>query len=230
MEISKEELVKYLDHSVLTSRASKIDVDFGIQECLKWKVAAYCIKQCFVEYSAKRLAGSGVKVCTVIGFPHGNSTSVVKAFEAEDAVKNGATEIDMVINIGKLIEGEYGYVEKDISAVVKTVGSNAIVKVIIQTSELNDTQKVKACELSKSAGANFVKTSVGFGLPGYNDYDIRLMRQTVGPNFGVKASGGVITYEQVISAIEAGANRFGIGEVPNAPTVIMAGWIAAHQK
>jgi len=148
-------------------------------------------------------------VCTVIGFPLGATTTAVKAFEAEEAIKDGAEEVDMVINIGKLKEKDYNYVKNEIMAVVKKAEGKALTKVIIETCLLSDEEKVMACKLAKEAGANFVKTSTGFSKSGATVQDIRLMRATVGIELGVKASGGVRTRKDAISMIEAGASRIG---------------------
>ena len=161
-----------------------------------------------MKFSAEQLAGSDVKVCTVIGFPLGATTSAVKAFETKDAIANGAGEIDMVINIGALKDGNYDLVRDDIKAVVGAA-NGTLVKVIIETCLLTDEEKVKACELSVEAGADFVKTSTGFSTGGATAEDIALMRKTVGPDLGVKASGGVRSLEDMQRMIENGATRIG---------------------
>ena len=162
-----------------------------------------------VKLAAKCLKDSKVDVCTVIGFPLGANTSEVKAFETEDAIKNGATEVDMVINVGKLKEGNLEYVKNDIKAVVDAAKGKALTKVIIETCLLTDEEKVVACKLAKEAGADFVKTSTGFSTGGATAADIKLMRETVGPDMGVKASGGVRTKEDALTMIENGATRIG---------------------
>ena len=154
------------------------------------------------------MAGTGVKVCTVVGFPLGANTSSVKAFETKDAIANGADEIDMVINVGQLKSGQYEVVEADIRAVVEA-SQDKLVKVIIETCLLTNDEKVKACQLAVSAGADFVKTSTGFSAAGATVEDIVLMRETVGPNIGVKAAGGARSYEDAEAFIEAGATRIG---------------------
>jgi deoxyribose-phosphate aldolase len=169
-----------------------------------------------VPLAAKLLAGSNVPVCTVIGFPHGTTTSATKAFEAAEAVANGATEIDMVLNISALLSGDYGLVESDIRAVVEAVaaaaeskGVSASVKVIFETSYLNDELIVKACELTEAAGADYVKTSTGFSSEGANVHNVRLMKQTVGDRLKVKSSGGVRTLDQLCDFMDCGVTRSG---------------------
>ena len=162
-----------------------------------------------VEKAAGLLKDSEVKVCTVIGFPLGATTTEVKAFETEDVIKKGATEVDMVINVGKLKDGNLEYVKKDIEAVVNAAKGKALTKVIIETCLLTDEEKVTACKLSKEAGADFVKTSTGFSTGGATASDIKLMRETVGKELGVKASGGVRSLEDAMAMIENGATRIG---------------------
>ena len=168
-----------------------------------------CINPCWVAFASEQLADTDVAVCTVIGFPLGANTPEVKAYEAADAIKNGANEVDMVINIGALKSQQYDYVRQDIQGVVDAAKGKALVKVIIETALLTDEEKVKACELAKEAGADFVKTSTGFSTGGAKVADIRLMRETVGPDMGVKASGGVHNAEEALAMIEAGATRIG---------------------
>ena len=163
----------------------------------------------WVKKSAELLKGTDVKVCTVIGFPLGANTPEVKAFEAENAIQNGATEVDMVINIGALKGGDDALVQRDIESVVNVSKGKALSKVIIETALLTDEEKVRACELAKKAGADYVKTSTGFSTGGATLEDIKLMRATVGPDMGVKASGGVRTTEDAKQFIEAGATRLG---------------------
>ncbi|EPZ60320.1 deoxyribose-phosphate aldolase [[Clostridium] sordellii ATCC 9714] len=168
-----------------------------------------CINPANIEFAKKELEGSSVKVCTVIGFPLGANTSEVKAFETKDAIKKGADEVDMVINIGALKDKDYDYVLNDIKAVVDAANKEALVKVIIETCYLTDDEKKIACELSVKAGADFVKTSTGFGTGGSTPEDIKLMREVVGPNIGVKASGGVRNQEDAKAVIKAGCSRIG---------------------
>lgn len=212
MEISKNEVAKMIDHTVLKPVAQQEDVIKLCQEAREYNFASVCINPCYVPLAVEQLKGSSVKVCTVIGFPLGSTTTEVKAFETADAVKNGATEVDMVINIGALKQGQQDVVLKDIQAVVETakeVNPEAITKVIIETCYLTLEEKVLACQLAKQAGAHFVKTSTGFGTGGATVEDITLMRETVGPEMGVKASGGIRNAQDAMAMITAGANRIG---------------------
>ncbi|WP_422658392.1 deoxyribose-phosphate aldolase [Paenibacillus sp. EC2-1] len=198
-----------IDHTILKADARKSEVTKLIEEAKKYEFASVCINPTWVAYAAEQLAGTKVKVCTVIGFPLGATTSTVKAFETKDAIANGATEVDMVINIGALKDNDNDLVLNDIKAVVDAAAGKAIVKVIIETSLLSDEEKVRACELSVKAGADFVKTSTGFSTGGATAADVALMRKTVGEKTGVKASGGVRSLEDMNSMIEAGATRIG---------------------
>ena len=197
-----------IDHTLLKADATRNQIEKLCAEAKKYVFASVCVNPTWVKYSAELLAGTEVKVCTVIGFPLGASTSAVKAFETKDAIANGAGEIDMVINIGALKNGEYDVVRDDIKAVVDAA-NGTLVKVIIETCLLTDEEKVKACELSVEAGADFVKTSTGFSTGGATAEDIALMRKTVGPDLGVKASGGVRNLEDMKKMIENGATRIG---------------------
>lgn len=179
-----------------------------IEEATEHDFASVCVNPTWVAFAAQALKGTDVKVCTVIGFPLGANTPEVKAFEAEDAIQNGADEIDMVINIGALKSQDYELVEKDIRAVVEAA-KGTLVKVIIETCLLTDDEKVKACQIAQKAGADFVKTSTGFSIGGATVADVALMRKTVGPNMGVKASGGARSYEDALAFIKAGATRIG---------------------
>ncbi|MDZ5000511.1 deoxyribose-phosphate aldolase, partial [Clostridium perfringens] len=197
------------DHTILKADATEMEVEKLCNEALEYNFASVCINPAMVEKAATMLKGSDVKVCTVIGFPLGATTTEVKAFETEDVIKKGATEVDMVINIGKLKEGNLEYIKKDIEAVVNAAKGKALTKVIIETCLLTDEEKVTACKLSKEAGADFVKTSTGFSTGGATASDIKLMRETVGPELGVKASGGVRSNADAIAMIENGATRIG---------------------
>lgn len=197
-----------IDHTLLKAESTKDQVEKICAEAKQYGFASVCVNPTWVKYSAEQLAGTDVKVCTVIGFPLGASTSAVKAFETRDAIEKGATEIDMVINVGELKDGNFDYVQKDIEAVVNAA-NGTLVKVIIETCLLTDDEKVKACELAVAAGADFVKTSTGFSTGGATKEDIALMRKTVGPNIGVKASGGVRSLEDMQAMIENGATRIG---------------------
>ncbi len=198
-----------IDHTILKADATEEAVLNIIEEAKKYEFYSVCINPSWVAFAKERLAGSSVDVCTVIGFPLGANTSEVKAYEATDAINNGATEVDMVINIGALKSKQYKKVLKDIQAVVDAAKDKALVKVIIETALLTDEEKVKACELAKEAGADFVKTSTGFSTGGATVADIKLMRETVGPEMGVKASGGIHNEAEAVAMIEAGATRIG---------------------
>ncbi|MEO1768674.1 deoxyribose-phosphate aldolase [Candidatus Enterococcus ferrettii] len=203
------ELNRMIDHTILKADATKDDVMKIIEEAKKYHFYSVCINPTWVSMAAKELKGAPVAVCTVIGFPLGANTSEVKAFEVKNAIENGADEVDMVINIGELKDGNYGKVQKDIEAVVTAAKDQALVKVIIETSLLDRDEKIKACELAKAAGADFVKTSTGFSTGGATIEDVKLMRETVGPEMGVKASGGIHNAKEAMAMIEAGATRLG---------------------
>jgi deoxyribose-phosphate aldolase len=207
--MDKKLLAKMIDHTLLKPDAPKSEVIKLINEAKEHGFASVCINPVNVSLAADMLSGTDVKVCTVIGFPLGANTTSVKAYEAKDAIANGAQEVDMVINIGRLKDKDYDYVLKDIKAVVKEAKDKALTKVIIETCLLTDEEKVKACKLAQEAGADFVKTSTGFSTGGAKASDIKLMRETVGGKMGVKASGGVRTYEDAVSMVEAGATRIG---------------------
>lgn len=202
-------LSNMIDHTLLRADATKAEITKITEEALKYEFASVCLNPTWVAYAAERLAGSKVKVCTVIGFPLGASTSDTKAFEAQNAILNGATEVDMVINIGALKDGDHQLVENDIQAVVQASAGKALVKVIIETCLLTNEEKVIACQLAAKAGADFVKTSTGFSTGGATAEDIALMRKTVGDKLGVKASGGIRSLEDMNSMISAGASRIG---------------------
>lgn len=202
-------IASMIDHTLLKPEATEAQIIKLCEEAKEHSFASVCVNPAMVSLAAECLKGSSVKVCTVIGFPLGATTSKVKAFEAEDAINNGATEVDMVINIGKLKEGNNDYVEADIEAVVELSKGKALTKVIIETCLLTDEEKVTACTLAKKAGADFVKTSTGFSTGGATAADIKLMRETVGKEMGVKASGGVRTKEDALKMIENGATRIG---------------------
>ncbi|MEB6459093.1 deoxyribose-phosphate aldolase [Enterococcus faecalis] len=203
------ELNRMIDHTILKPEATEAAVQKIIDEAKEYNFFSVCINPCWVAFASEQLADTDVAVCTVIGFPLGANTPEVKAYEAADAIKNGANEVDMVINIGALKSQQYDYVRQDIQRVVDASKGKALVKVIIETALLTDEEKVKACELAKEAGADFVKTSTGFSTGGAKVADIRLMRETVGPDMGVKASGGVHNAEEALAMIEAGATRIG---------------------
>ncbi|MGD6841282.1 deoxyribose-phosphate aldolase [Bacillus infantis] len=202
-------VAKMIDHTLLKADATKEQIEVLCSEAKEYSFASVCVNPAWVSYASELLKGSGVDVCTVIGFPLGASTSEVKAFETNNAIENGATEVDMVINIGALKSGSSDLVEADIRAVVEAAKGKALTKVIIETSLLTEDEKVLACELAVKAGTDFVKTSTGFSTGGATVEDIRLMRKTVGPEIGVKASGGVRSTEDAQQMIEAGATRIG---------------------
>lgn len=202
-------LNKYIDHTLLKSEATLAQVDHLIDEAKEYNFMSVCINPTWVSHAAERLADTDVKVCTVIGFPLGANTSALKAFEASSAIDDGANEVDMVINIGAAKAGDWDKVQADIKAVVDVADHSVVVKVIIETCLLTDEEKVKACQAAKAAGADYVKTSTGFSTGGATVEDVRLMRETVGPDMGVKASGGVGNYQDAMAMIEAGASRIG---------------------
>ncbi|MFJ7646349.1 deoxyribose-phosphate aldolase [Lysinibacillus sp. NPDC097279] len=198
-----------IDHTLLKAEATKEQIEKLCAEAKEFGFASVCVNPTWVKYCSELLQNSDVLVCTVIGFPLGANTPAVKAFEAKDAIANGAQEVDMVINIGALKDQNFEQVQADIAAVVEAAKGSAIVKVIIETCLLTEEEKVKACELSVAAGADYVKTSTGFSTGGATAVDIALMRKTVGPELGVKASGGVRSLEDMQKMVEAGATRIG---------------------
>ncbi|WP_029948131.1 deoxyribose-phosphate aldolase, partial [Enterococcus crotali] len=200
---------KMIDHTLLKPEADEDAVLLLIEEAKKYEFASVCVNPYWVALASKELAGTSVDICTVIGFPLGANTTATKAFEAADAIKNGATEIDMVINVGALKSGDEETVLKDIKAVVESAQGKALVKVILENCLLTDREIATASKLSVQAGADFVKTSTGFSTGGATIKDIALMRKTVGPTIGVKASGGVRTAEDAKAMIHAGASRVG---------------------
>lgn len=203
-------MAQMIDHTMLKADASKETIVRYCKEAKEYKFASVCVNSAFVPVVAKELAGSEVKTCCVVGFPLGAMLTSAKAFEAAEAVKAGAQEVDMVINISALKDGDYAFVEEDIRAVVEASG-DALVKVIIETCLLTDEEKVKACELSVKAGAAFVKTSTGFSTGGATVADVALMKKTVDGKALVKASGGIRTPEDAKALVEAGADRIGAG-------------------
>ena len=204
---SREQIAGFIDHTVLKPAASSDDIRAAVAVAIEANVAAVCFRPSDMVLAKELLGESSVDLATVVGFPHGTNESYVKAFETSLAVSQGANEIDMVIHIGHLIEGRDDLVLADIKAVVEAA-DGALVKVILETSELTDEQIVRACELSRDAGAGYVKTSTGFASGGANAHVVALMAKTV-PGLGVKASGGVRTLDQLIDMVEAGATRVG---------------------
>jgi len=204
-----EHIAKMIDHTLLKPEATKEQIIRLCHEAKRHGFASVCINPTWVKTAAHELSGTDVLVCTVIGFPLGATTSETKAFETNNAIENGAREVDMVINIGALKSGDVELVERDIRAVVEAAAGKALVKVIIETSLLSDEEKVRACQLAVKAGAGYVKTSTGFSGGGATVEDVALMRRTVGDKAGVKASGGIRDRETAEAMIEAGATRIG---------------------
>jgi len=207
--MNKFELARYIDHTLLKPDAKEGDIIKLCKEALEYKFASVCVNASYVKLAYSFLQGTEVRVCTVVGFPLGATTKEAKAFEASQAIENGAAEIDMVINIGALKSGRLDAVKEDIKAVAGVCKDKALLKVIIETCLLTDEEKVTACLLSMEAGADFVKTSTGFSVSGATVEDIKLMRRTIGPHMGVKASGGIRNLESALKMIEAGATRIG---------------------
>ncbi|NRY64115.1 deoxyribose-phosphate aldolase [Clostridium beijerinckii] len=203
------DIAKYIDHTILKPEATVEDVKRLCREAKEYNFASVCVNGCYAKLVSTELAGSEVKTCVVVGFPLGAMTKEAKAFETSQAIENGASEIDMVINVGALKDKNYSLLKEDIEAVVNAAKGKALVKVIIETCLLTDEEKVKACEIAKEAKADFVKTSTGFSTAGATKEDIALMRKTVGPDLGVKASGGVRDFKAAMEMINAGASRIG---------------------
>ena len=201
-------LNKYIDHTILKATASNADVQKLCAEAIEHKFYSVCVNGCYVADAKHLLQGTDVKVAAVVGFPLGAMTTAAKVFEAKEAVENGASEIDMVINVAKLKDGEFEYVENEIRQIKEAIGDN-VLKVIIETCYLTDEEKVKACELSLAAKADFVKTSTGFGTGGATYEDVKLMKSVVGDNAKVKASGGVRDRETAQKYVDLGAERLG---------------------
>ncbi len=201
-------LNKYIDHTILKATASGTDVQKLCEEAIEHEFYSVCVNGCYVVDAKHLLQGTDVKIAAVVGFPLGAMTTAAKIFEAKEAVENGASEIDMVINVAKLKDGEFEYVENEIRQIKEAIGDN-VLKVIIETCYLTDEEKVKACELSLAAKADFVKTSTGFGTDGATYEDVKLMKSVVGDNAKVKASGGVRDKETAQKYIDLGAERLG---------------------
>lgn len=209
MDIDNVKLAKMIDHTILRAEARPAEVEKLCAEAAQYRFASVCVNSSYAPLCAKLLAGTDVMVCAVVGFPLGAMSAEVKACEARYCADAGAGEVDMVLEVGRLKSGDFDYVKADIAAVVGAVMGRAGVKVILETCLLTDGEKRKACELAKAAGAKFVKTSTGFSTGGATGEDIRLMRAVVGPDMGVKASGGIRTRADALRMIEAGANRIG---------------------
>jgi deoxyribose-phosphate aldolase len=207
--ITYEQLAKTIDHSLLRPELTDEDVIAGCILAAHYHVASVCVKPSHVTLAVEQLKGSDVAVGTVVGFPHGAHTTRTKVFEAQDALKDGAVELDMVINIGALRSGQVDYVREDIGAVVEAARGRAIVKVILENAYLTDEQKVVGCKLAETAGADFVKTSTGFAPGGATIEDLKLMRASVGPRVQVKAAGGVRSLDAILAVIDVGVTRVG---------------------
>lgn len=207
--MDKKTLASYFDHTILKADAKEQDVEKLCKEAAEYSFASVCVNAANVKQAAELLKDSSVKVCTVVGFPLGATLPQVKAFEAQEAIKDGAAEVDMVINVGALKSGRLDLVEADIKAVADACKGKALLKVIIETCLLTDEEKITVCQLAKKAGADYVKTSTGFSTGGATAEDIGLMRKTVGTEMGVKASGGIRDLETALKMIEAGASRIG---------------------
>nr|WP_255417519.1 deoxyribose-phosphate aldolase [Acidilutibacter cellobiosedens] len=203
------DIARFIDHTLLKPDATEEMIENLCNEAKKYNFYAVCINPYYVKLAKNILRNSNVKIATVIGFPLGANTGKIKALEAEESIKDGADELDMVINIAALKNKDYDKVKEDIEEVVKKAKGNALVKVIIETCLLTEDEKVRACNLSLEAGANFVKTSTGFNGKGATVEDIRLIKSVVGDKMKIKASGGIRDYETAIKMIEAGANRIG---------------------
>ncbi|MCE2755922.1 MAG: deoxyribose-phosphate aldolase [Ignavibacteriae bacterium] len=210
MSITKAQFARMIDHTLLKNTAIRKDIELLCSEALEFGFASVCVHPFYVGMCSSILHKSSTKVCTVIGFPHGMHRTGVKIAETMQAIHDGAQEIDMVIQVGALIDGDKDIVWNDIRSVVDTAHqSGAVVKAIIETSVLNEEQKISACEIVSDAGADFIKTSTGFAGGGATIEDIRLLRSHIDPDIQVKASGGIRTFEQALAMIQAGATRIG---------------------
>ncbi len=202
-------LAKYIDHTLLKPESTRDDILRICEEAKRYDTASVCVNPFWISFVAEQLKGTDVTPCCVIGFPLGATLPSVKAFETAEAIKDGAKEVDMVMNVGAAKGGEWDIVKEDIAAVVNAAKGNALVKVIIETCLLTDEEKVHACRIAQEVGADFVKTSTGFSTGGATVEDVKLMRETVGPDMGVKASGGVRSKADAEAMIAAGASRIG---------------------
>ncbi len=210
MKLTKQELAAFIDHTLLKAEATAEELERICTEAVEYNFASVCVNPSFVTLAKRNLEGSGVKVCTVIGFPLGATTTESKVREAEEAITNGARELDMVINIGSLKSRDDDYVGNEIRVLSNMAHSrNSIVKVIIETCLLSDEEKERACIIAREASADFVKTSTGFSKAGATVADVALMRRAVGREIGVKASGGIKSYDDALRMIESGATRIG---------------------
>jgi len=220
-KMTASEMAKRIDHTLLKPEARRSSFDRLCNEAVQYGFKAVCVNSGWVAHVADKVRGSGVAVCSVVGFPLGVMDSAAKAFEAQKAVEHGATELDMVLNVGTLKSGDLKTVEADIRTVRQAAESPAILKVIIETCLLTEAEKIRACEIAKHAGADFVKTSTGFSSGGATVEDVALMRKVIGETMGVKASGGIKNWSTALAMIKAGANRLGTSAgvviVENAP-------------
>lgn len=210
--MDKRQLAKMIDHTILGANITSEEVKEKCAEVRKYGFASLCTEPYFVPLVSKELEGTSGKVCTVIGFPFGNTTTIAKVEEAKKALQDGADELDMVMNISVFKDGQLDYVKEDIRAVVEiknTINREALIKVIIETCYLSEEEIRTACKIAQEAGTDFVKTSTGFGIGGAKVEDVKIMRETVGPELGVKASGGIRSYHDALKMIEAGATRIG---------------------
>ncbi|HDN84223.1 MAG TPA: deoxyribose-phosphate aldolase [Candidatus Aerophobetes bacterium] len=207
--LTAEKLAKTIDHAMLRPNLTRDDIKKGCELALKYKVAAVCVNPYYVDLCVDILKGSGVKVSAVVAFPFGQSIPEVKAAETKYAIEKGAEELDMVINVAALKNGDHRYVVDDIRKVVE-VSRGALVKVILENCYLTDDEKIKACRLAEEAGAHYVKTSTGFGSDGAKVEDVKLMYKTVGPRLGIKAAGGIRSLNKAIDMLKAGATRLGV--------------------
>ncbi|KFI68446.1 deoxyribose-phosphate aldolase [Bifidobacterium magnum] len=211
MELTKAQMAKYMDATLLKADATEAQIDELCNEAKDYDTASVCVNPYWVPRAAKDLEGTDVKVCTVIGFPLGANTTATKVFETNDAIDNGADEVDMVINIGELKSGHDDIVLEDIKAVADAAhAKGALLKVIIETALLTEDEKIRATKMTVDAGADYVKTSTGFSTAGATAPDVALMRETVGPDFGVKAAGGIHSLKEAYDMIDAGATRLGV--------------------
>lgn len=226
--LTQEKLAKTIDHSLLKPTITDQDLKEGCKLADKYHTATVCVKPYHVKLASELLANSDVKVCTVIGFPHGGHLPKIKALEAEQAILDGAEELDMVINIGALKSKNFDFIKKDIKAVVNVARKykNILVKVILENCYLTDEEKITACRLAQEAGADYVKTSTGFGTGGATIHDVELMYETVGSDLGVKAAGGIRSLKAALDVIRAGATRIGATQTEK----IMNEWIQLQTK
>lgn len=210
--MDKKTMAQMIDHTLLKPQATTDQIRQLCSEAAQYHFWSVCVNSGYVPLAAACLRDTGVKVCTVVGFPLGASSGAAKAFEARKAIEDGASEVDMVVNVGRIKSGDWDFVKSDIESVVaaaKDTHTNTLVKVIIEACLLSDDEKVQTCRIAKEAGADFVKTSTGFSTGGATVHDVALMRQTVGPEMGVKASGGIHTAEEALALVKAGASRIG---------------------